>query len=121
RSMSFSGSNMRWPVKGVAVRKFRTVELHAASSRLRQRGLGLGKRPVDPLRQQPDIGSFYGGPAPNPQTRRRIAVIGEVVTGGFLLHESHELLGELGLRVRGQRGDRGIRELQAHRGVGTDR
>src|SRR6476659_2076589 len=94
RSMSFSGSNMGWPVKGVAVRKIRTAELHAAltSSRLRQRGLGLGERPVDPLRQQRDVGGFHGGAAPDPQARRRIAVIGEVITRAFLLHESHELL-----------------------------
>src|SRR6185436_19471649 len=111
RSMSFSGSNMGWPVKGFAVRKIRTVELHAASSRLRQRGLGLGERPVDPLRQQRDVGGFHRGAAPDPQACRRIAVIGEVITGAFLLHESHQLLGELGLRIRGQRGDRGIGEL----------
>src|SRR6185369_17066743 len=106
RSMSFSGSNMGWPVKGVAVRgnPHGRTSRRLTSRSLRQRGLGLGECPVDPLRQQRDVRSFHGGAAPDPQARRRIAVVGEVVTGAFLLHESHELLGELGLRIRGQRG-----------------
>src|SRR6188472_4245713 len=34
-------------------------------SRLRQRGPGFDERPIDPLRQQCEVGSFHGGAAPD--------------------------------------------------------
>ena len=61
---------------------------------------GLGKGPVDPLRQQRDVLCVHGGAAPDAQARRRIAVMREIVTGAFLLHQRDQLLGEVGLRVR---------------------
>ena len=45
----------------------------------------------------------------------------EIVTCAFLLHQHHQLLGEVGLRVRVKRGDRRIDHLHAHRGIGTHR
>src|SRR5206468_3031941 len=39
----------------------------------------------------------------------------------FLLHQGHQPLGEVGLRVRVKRGDRRIDHLHAHRGIGTER
>src|SRR5262249_6349200 len=66
------------------------------SSRLRQRGLGLGKGPVDPLREQFDIPCFDSGAAPDAQASRRVAVIREVEAGVFLFHQRHQLLGEVG-------------------------
>ncbi len=93
-------------------------ELYAAFA---QRCLGLGKRPVDPLRQQRDVLGIHRGAAPDAQARRRVAVVREIVAGAFLLHQRDELLGEVGLRIGRERGDRGIDHLQAHRGVGADR
>src|SRR6202022_1508639 len=87
--------------------------------RLRERRLGLGERPVDPLRQQRDVLCFHGRATPDAQTRRRAAEGGEIVAGPFLFHQGHQLLGEVGLRVRRQRRDRGIDHLHAHRGIGT--
>src|SRR6478736_9976920 len=87
---------------------------------LGERGLGLGKGPVDPLRQQRNVFRVHGGAAPDPQARGRIAVMREIVAGAFLLHERHELLGEIGLRVGRQRSDRGIDHLHADRGVGSN-
>src|SRR5882757_10249373 len=81
------------------------------SRRLRERRLGLGKGPVDPLRQQRDVGGFHGGAAPDPQARRGIAVIRKVVAGAFLLDLRYQLFRELRLRIRGERGDRGIDDL----------
>src|SRR6266568_1365943 len=88
---------------------------------LRQRRLHLGERPIDPLRQQRNVVGFDGRAAPDSQARRRIAIVREIVTGAFLLYEGNELLGEVDLRVRRQRGDRGIDHLHAHRGIGPDR
>src|SRR5665647_2674582 len=72
--------------------------------RLRKRSFGLCKRPVDPLRQQRDVLGFHRGAAPDAQARRRIAIMREIVTGAFLLHQGDELLGEIRLRIRSQRG-----------------
>ncbi len=83
--------------------------------------LGLGERPVDPLRQQRDVLCLHRGAAPDAQPRRRVAIMREIVTCAFLLHQGHQPLGEIGLRVRVKRADRGIDHLHAHRGIGTDR
>src|SRR5258707_8520233 len=79
--------------------------------RLRERGLGFGERPVDPLRQSRDVPCFHRGAAPDAQARRRIAIMREIVAGAFLLHQGNELLGKVGLRIRAERRDRGIDHL----------
>src|ERR1700687_611146 len=75
--------------------------------------------PGDPLRQQSDVLCCHRLAAPDTEAGRLIAVMREIVAGAFLLHQSHQLLGEVRLRVRCQRRDRGIDHLHAHRSVGT--
>src|ERR1700760_90295 len=96
RSISFSGSNMKWPWNGLPRGKFRAAK---NSGCLRQRSLGLGESPVDPLRQQLDVLGFHGGAAPDAQTRRRIAIMREIEAGVLLLDQRDQLLGEVGLRI----------------------
>src|SRR6266481_933118 len=61
----------------------RTGRGEKKSRRLRQRGPGLGERPVDPLGQQRDVLCLDGGAAPDAQARRRIAIMREIVPGAF--------------------------------------
>ena len=98
--------------------------MHAMKKRIKppwQRRLGLGKGPVEPVRQRLDVLGLDGGAAPDAQAGRRVAIMRDVEGRAFLLDQRDQLLGEVGLRVRRQRGDRGIDHLQAHRGVGADR
>src|SRR6185312_7635005 len=57
------------------------------SRRLREQCLGLGEGPVDPLRQQRNVGCLHRRAAPDAQARRRIAVMRKVVTGAFLFNQ----------------------------------
>src|SRR5882724_2238067 len=72
------------------------------SRRLRKRSLGFGEGPVDPARQQCNVVCLHRGAAPDAQAGRRVAIMREIVTGAFLLHERDELLGEVGLSIRRQ-------------------
>src|SRR5438270_13628929 len=98
-----------------------TTMRRTKSRRLCERGFSLGKGPVDPLRQPRDVPGLHRGAAPDPQASRRVAVMREVEAGAFLLHQGNELLGEIGLRVSGERGDRGVDHLETHRRAGADR
>src|ERR1700724_1175828 len=69
--------------------------------RLRQRSLGLGESPVDPLRQERDVARFHRGAAPAPQAGRRVAVVREIVARAFLLHQGNQLLGKIRPRIPG--------------------
>src|SRR5579862_9683354 len=82
-----------------------------SSGGLGQLRFGLGKGPVNPLREQRDVGSLHRGAAPDAQAGRRVAVMREVEAGGFLLDHCDQLLDEVRLRIRIQRGDRRIGEL----------
>src|SRR4051794_12528710 len=64
------------------------------SGRLRQRVLGLGERPVEPLRQDLDVAGLHGRTAPDAQARRGIAVVGDVVAGALFFNGGREALGE---------------------------
>jgi hypothetical protein len=70
-----------------------------SSRRLRQRALGLGEGPVEPLRQYLDVARFDGRAAPDAQARRGIAIMGDVVARAFLLDRRRETLGEGRLRA----------------------
>src|SRR4051794_10544183 len=54
-----------------------------------------GEGPVEPRRQRLQVGGVDGGPAPDPQARRGVAVAGGVEGGVFLLQHRGELLGEV--------------------------
>src|SRR5437879_1303475 len=62
--------------------------------RLRQRVLGLGEGPVEPLRERFHIARLDGRAAPDAQPRRRIAVGIDVVGHAFLLERRGEVLDE---------------------------
>jgi hypothetical protein len=84
-------------------------------------GRGQGVRLTQPLQAMLWSRQTPSRAAPDAQARRRIAIMREIVTGAFLLHQRHQLLCKLGLRVCLKRGDRRIDDLQANRGVGPDR
>src|ERR1700731_2769035 len=62
------------------------------SRRLQKLRPGLGESPVDPLGEQRNIARLDCGATPDAQTRRRIAMAREVVTGAFLLNQTDHLL-----------------------------
>ena len=61
------------------------------------------------------------GAAPDAQARRRVAIGADVVGDALLLQRGGDLLRERRLRVGRQRRNRGIDDLEAHRGVRADR
>ena len=61
---------------------------------MRERVLGLGVGPVEPVRERFDVGALDGRAAPDPQARRRIAVGADVVGDAFLLERCGNALGE---------------------------
>src|SRR3569832_388726 len=97
-----------------------TTSSRKALGRHGQRRLGLGKGPVDPLRQQRDVLGFDRGAAPDAQAGRRVAIMREVESGVLLLDHRHQLLGKVDLGIGRQRRDGGIDYLQADRGVGAN-
>src|SRR4029079_16127641 len=96
--------------------RFRGDEQHLSRG-LRQRRPRLRKRPVDPGRLLLHVRCLDGAAAPDAQTRRRIAVRGNVVARAFSFDQRDEFFHESPLRIDRQRGDRGIDDLQAHRSV----
>ena len=82
--------------------------------------VSLGPGPVEPGTERGDIGGVDRRAAPDAKAGRRIAVVAEVVTRAFLLHERSEALRERRLRIGRKRRDRRIDDLEAHRRVGAD-
>src|SRR4051812_19537591 len=72
------------------------------SRRLGERRFHLGECPVDPLRQQLDVAGLDSGAAPDPQPRRGVAIVREIIARAFLLHQRDQFLGEVRLRIGGQ-------------------
>src|SRR3979411_1674530 len=62
-----------------------------------------------------------GRPPPDAQAGRRVAIMGEIVAGAFLLDHGGEAFGETRLRVGRKLGHRRIDDLEADRGVGGRR
>src|SRR5437762_9507488 len=85
--------------------------------RLRERVLGLGKSPVEPLRERFDVACFNGRAAPHAQARWRIAIGVDVVGDAFLLERCGEVLDEGRLRIGREREYGRVDDLEAHRGV----
>src|SRR5579875_2389823 len=84
--------------EGESASEMRTLGMRVLG-RLRQRGLGLGKCPIEPGRQRLDVARLHRRPAPDAQTGRRVAVIGDVVGHALLLQEAGKRLGEGALRL----------------------
>src|SRR5258707_14626625 len=80
----------------------------SVSRRLRQRVLGPGEGPIQPAGERLDVGRLDGRAAPDAQTRRRVAIMGEIVAGAFLLDHGGEAFGETRLRIAGKRGHRRV-------------
>src|SRR5712672_4070979 len=87
----------------------------SVSRRLRQRVLGPGEGPIEPIGERLDVARLDGRAAPDAQARRRVAIMGEIVAGAFLLDHGGEVLGETRLRVGGELGHRRIDDLEADR------
>src|SRR5712671_7773062 len=92
-----------------------------SSRRLRQRVLGPGEGPVEPAGERLDVVRLDGRAAPDAQAGRRVAIMGEIVAGAFLLDHGGEAFGETRLRVGGKLGHRRIDDLETDRGVGARR
>src|SRR3954454_13545916 len=123
-SRSFSGSNIGGSRTAKVLERLAGRTRPAGSARLgclRQRGLGLGIGPVEPLRQRIEVGLLHRRTAPDAKPRRRVAIGVDVVGDAFLLERGSDPLDELRLRVGGKLHHHGIHHLEADRGVGADR
>src|ERR1051326_6700952 len=89
------------------------------SGGLGHRGLALREGPNEPRRERLDVGTFHGRTAPDAQSRRRVAMGGDVVGDALLLQLGSQAFGERRLPVGGKRGDRRSEYLEADRGVGA--
>ena len=82
---------------------------------------GLGKGPFEPRRERFEVAAFDRRPAPDAQSRRGVAVIGDVVGDAFFLEQAGQRLCKGGLIIGRQARDRRIDDFQANRRVRAER
>ena len=102
------------PVRVIA--RARSVQVSAVELALALEG------PVEPGRQRLDVGRLDGGAAPDAQARRGVAIGADVVGDAFASPAAEVIaLAKAAAASARQRGDGGVDDLEADRGVGAGR